>query len=637
MRLSSGSALFLEVVVSSILFIINGSEALISFYLSNSLSIFSFVFAILFLTFATLYAIKKPKDASWKKLDNYSKFLHALFIVSLLSYALSFIASGRVGFVLAAGFVVTFEVFSLFLLLLMPIFFLTFVGFYLFKKGGKSDPWPKFVIFAVVFMLLMLYFFVLLTTIFRADDEELLKLTSVNMLFNGTDPYSTSISSLLYSHLTTIGATITTNNTVFGLMDYPALFFLLFIPFYFFAPPTIPSLNSVYLPLQTVVFLFILLITIAYSFAKRDLPRPKLALFAFSIFAIVNISSITTYVMLVFLILAYTKIDSKYAWFFLGLCVSIQEELWLPVLFLIAYSANNQGLRRGLFNTLGTVGVFLIINSYFIAINPAAYFSAVFAPLNQFIMPLNPSPFSFMFLKFYPMLLPTYTQLFEVFTLFLLFLFLYWNRKELIPLFSLIPFLLLYHILVSYYAFFLFLFVIGLLLRERKIKIGVIEKQLRSRKLLFASAVILVILAMAILIYNSYAAYHRNFAISFVGQSTVMNATNNVTVAKGSIVYHNLSNYTIYLFAYALAGPSSRFAGLINQSLIGTKANCSTYQCYLNVNKIVLPRNQTSYPVSLAVPWPNSTRGVTLVTVAIYNSQYYYVSDAQTATNSTHS
>jgi hypothetical protein len=635
MGMRSKQLLRIELFIAAILLITNAGTALLSFYISDSLAILSLIFSAMFFCFGTLYVLRGPLDSPWERLDPYSACMHALFAGMLFFFLMTYLGVGGVELNLAVQLLFSLEAFALFFVVLLPLFFIMFMGVYLMKRDWRKERRSKLVLFAIVVLVLILYFVVVLKGVFRADDEELLKMTSVTMLLNGTNPYTASISAILFNHTATVGATLTTKNTLLGVMDYPALFFLLFIPFYFTAAPTLQNLNALYMPMQFIVFIFIFLVTFAYLLDKKDLKRPNLLLLAFSIYAIINISSVTTYVMLALLMFAYARIDSKYAWVFLGLCASIQEELWIPVLLLLAYSFNNHGLKRGAYNALGTLLVFLVLNSYFIAINPIAYVRAVFLPLSQYIVPFNPSPVAFMLLKFYPILQSTYSTLFMTALVFLLLLFLYWNKKKLILLFSLIPFLFLNHVLVSYYAFFLFIFFFALLEREDG-KQGVIERQLKSGnvKPVFACALLLVLAAGAYATYTSHAAFERNFNISFVNETVSLDNATNVTTASGTILYHNLTNNTVYLFTVARAGLGVAFRGLINESLISNPQNCTGegYECLINLNKIVLPGNRTSYPLNMRINWQNRTHEITYVTAIFYNSQYLYASEGANAT-----
>lgn len=250
MKFDSARVLYLELFFSAILLVINANTALLSFFLLNSIAFFSLAFSVLFLAFVLLYVIKRPPpNANWRRLDGYSMLLHSIFAGMVLFYLLIYLTGEDLSRGLAIQFIYSIETFALFFLMLLPVFFLVFSGSYLIRSGRKKEYRSKLLIFVAALGLLLLYFFVALKGIFIADDEELLKLTSVMMLFNGTNPYAASIAPLLYNNTNTIGATMTTNNTLLGNMDYPALFFLLFIPFYLTAQPTLRNLNSIYLPL----------------------------------------------------------------------------------------------------------------------------------------------------------------------------------------------------------------------------------------------------------------------------------------------------------------------------------------------------------------------------------------------------
>jgi len=368
--------------------------------------------------------------------------------------------------------------------------------------------------------------------------------------------------------------------------------------------------------------------TVAFLLKKKELSSPKLTLIIFFVFAMTNIASFTAYLMLALIILAYTQMDSKYSWLWLGLCLSIQEQLWLPVAFLLAYSLNNHGIRRCIVNIAGSTAVFVIINAYFIAINPLAYFRAVFAPLNLWIMPFNPSPFAFFLLSSFQVPMQTYTILFELLVVLLAIIFLYLNKKELIPIFSLIPFLALTHVLVSYYAFFLFFMFFALSVEQKKSE-GIVEKLLRGRaKPFFFAFVILLIAVILLTVTSAHASYERNFGIALKNQSIALDKANNATIVNATLEYSNMTNSTVYVFAIVHSYFNAGFVGLINQSLIGSRPECSSYRCLININKIILPANGSSYPLSLNMPWTrNKTLQITYATIAIYNGPYFYIGD----------
>jgi hypothetical protein len=635
MRFDSEKLHYIELFISCIFVILNAGASMLFFFIWNNMAYLTILYELFFLLFVTLYALRK-KQRVRKKQKWYHDILHLTFIALVISYVAIFVTSNIISLGLLISIIINMEAFVLFFMLFLPVFFLAFVGVY-FVRNGMMERNEMLLLLFVVFCVLMLYFLLLTNKkVFHADDEELIKLESVRMLFNGTNPYSTSISPLLYKYINSIGVTTTTNNTIIGIMDYPALFFLAFIPFYFAASPIVSNLNSVFLPLQSGVFIFILIAVIALSLKKKYLIKPNLGFLALFIFAILNISSITSYLMLALMILAYTKIESKYAWMILGVCASIQEELWLPVLFLLVYSANRQGIRKALMNAAGALAIFLVINFYFIVINPLAYYNAVFAPLNQPMIPFSPTAFAFFFLKAYQVPLPTFTKMFEILFALMLLIFAYLNEKRLVFIFSLIPFLMLTHTLVSYYTFFLFLMFFSFLMEEKKEPTGIVEKQLRKNKLIFFLGVVLLLALLVFVIVSSHSAYERNFDIMSKNQSMFSDNVNNETIVNSTLEYSNMSNRTIYVFAFIYSNVHIGFEGLINQSIIANSQKCGDYYgCLINVNKIILPSNATEYPLSMRIPWAmNRTKPIIYASVVIYNGDYFYVGDRINATKS---
>ncbi len=626
MRLTPRRINYLELFALLIFIILNAGTALLYFYISEGNAFFSIAFYTFFLAFVSIFLVRRGAGSE----NPDSQALHALFSISAFSYFMSLLTAGGALRGLAVKLIISVQSLGLWLVLFLPLLFFSFAAIYLLKKDRWRNPYPKLVLLAVVFLMLVLYYFIVLQGVFIADDEELLKLVSVTFLIHGMNPYSTSIAQLLYQHTGSIGATLTTTNTFVGTMDYPALFFLTFVPFYFAAQPTIQNLNTVYLPLQFCAFLFILIAVFAYLSKEKQMLKPQLTLIVLFILAATELSSLTAYLMLALMLLAYAKIESRYAWLFLGLCVSIQEELWLPVLFLLAYSLNTQGLRQGMRNALGAVAVFLVFNAAFIAWSPSAYFGSVFAPLNQLIMPFNPSAFSFSMLKYYQLPLTAYPLLFEMLAAFLMLAFLYLNRKELIPFFSLVPFLVLDHILVSYYAFFLFLLLFAVVSASTKRKEGVIERELRRRKRAFFSLVVVATLLIAGFLVLSHSAYQRNFNVSVVNQSVIVNRSTNTTFSNSQLVYRNLTNSTLYLFTFTYSGISAGFSGLLNESIINGSQRCASgnFTCLVNTNRITLNGSSGVYPLHIFMHWSNQSSLVNRAAVVLYNGQYFYVSDS---------
>ena len=328
--------------------------------------------------------------------------------------------------------------------------------------------------------------------------------------------------------------------------------------------------------------------------------------------------------MLAVLLWAYAKLDKKHVFILLGIALSLQEELWIPVIFLFVYSLNNMGLKRSAANAVGAVFVFLLFNAYFILLNPTTYFNSVFAPVGALIMPSGSALFGFPLITSYHVSLLVLPKLFYLSILFLAILLLYLNKKELIPLFSMIPFLFLSHALVSYFTLFTFFFVFSLFIKEKSKGEGYIKRYLgrkRSTYIVLASlfAIAATAASLAAISHNQYIS---NFDINSLNQSVIVSG--NYTYYNATLTYNGLKNNTLYVAIVGVSNGTIGYYGFFNQSLTGQNFPCNSIECTINVNRILLNESSGTYPVRLkAITGPYSTGPFTLI---IYNREYYYLS-----------
>jgi hypothetical protein len=622
---AGGGFHFAELFAATLLMLVEANGTYLALFLSESVSLAALAFFILFFAYVIAFATGDGGGVTKKRKARRSLLLHLVFAAMVAAFALSMTIDPRLSLGELAFAAITLYPVALYFVLLLPLFFFTLFAAYFARV--KHDYRVAAVLLLLVLLVLVLYYAShFLMRGFTIDDEELLSLASIRFLLNGTNPYSASISSSLYQFGHQI--TITTNNQIIGVMDYPALFFLTFAPFYFASAPTVQNLGAVDMPLQATAFVFVLLIVFAFVIREEDLLAPKFLLLASLAMPIAYVTSTTTYLMLALILLAYAKIDSKYAWIVLGLCLSLQEELWLPVLFLFAYSVNRHGIRKGAYNIIGAAAVFLAINAYFIAIGPGTFAAAVFSPLGKLMLPGAPSPFILPLIKGYPLLLSAYSQVFELLTALLALVLLYVNRKELIPVFSLAALVAIPHALAPYYAFFMFFIVFAVCTRPEETARGAIEGALKRRKWVFCSIAAALIACMAFVVLASHATYARNFNVSLVNQSLTQNAIGNTTTYRAEILYGGLGNGTVYSIVDAQGGLSTEWLGLLNQTLLPSGSACgagAAYECYVNTNRLELPSGGTEYNLTLDLPWINGTRPVTYAAVALYNGEYFYI------------
>jgi hypothetical protein len=612
---------YLELFFTAAIFVVADAIVAQISYVSSSLLVLNLLITLLFIVFAVVYVLGYGSGTKKGIGRAGNASLHIIFLIIIGLFFSIFLFSPIPRATMGLLFVNYFISSSILFVAFVPPFFLTYIGVYFLRKGDRR---ALLLLIAVFLMLLLYYTSSFLVKSYTIDDEELLAMQSVAALLHGMNPYTLSFVPVLIQNAS-IGLSITTSNMVVGVMDYPALFFLAAAPFYFLSQPTVANLGAVDFTAQAAVFIFIMLMALAFALDRKELLRVRLTVLAFFMIALINIASTATFLMIALLLLSYAKLGSRYAWIPLGLCLAMQEELWLPVLFLLIYSFNNEGFRNAARKTVGSIAVFLAINGVFIIGAPAKFFSDVFAPLGP-LLPGGSSAIGFAIARYFPISLPSYTLLFELTAVFLGLVLLYWNEKKLIPIFSMVPFIVLQHSINAYYATFLFLFVVALGLRDGP-KLGIVERKLKDNKKAVYAATAAFFLLFAMILYASHMSFVRNFDVSSGTASLAIFAGNASSTYTVALHYSNMSNNTVYVAAMGLdAKLGGGFFGFINDSIIGERAQCNgSYNCLVNVNRIALQGSAGTYNLSVRIRWLNSTRPIEYVSALVYNGNYLYI------------
>ncbi len=601
-------------------------------FLSAAVLLLFLLITLCFVAFSVAFVFLRNEIKDTPKLRPHGSprllLLDALFVLSILTFVMIFFVAHELQPGIALSFLDFILGFPLYFLVFLPLFFLSLAGTYLFMY--KKAKLPALVLFSVVFAILLLIFVSgMAIKSFSADDELLITASSINSMLHGINPYSASYANVLYENRN-LGLSLTTQNRIMSTLEYPPLFLLSFMPFYFLSTPTLYNLEHVDFTDEAAVFLLMLLIAFSFSFEKKDILKPSFFLFAFFVFAVSFIASIQTFLMIAILMLAYSKLESKYIWLALGVILAFQEELWPMALFLLLYSLNNQGIRKGLYNISLSIAVFLIISAYFMFPNPLQYFSSILAPSTGFILPNGSMPFGFFLVSIFHVTLSALFPLFLISLAILSLLLLYFNKKEFIPLFALIPFLFLSHGLPSYLATFSFLFLFAVYSKPGVSSTGEIGKLLRKNKQAFYAALLLLIAVSAALLYDSHSAYDRNFNISITNETLSFDASANTLSLNAQLDYNSLENNTVFIYAIAYENGNTGSFGLLNQSIILNSQKCSAdnYTCLVNVNKIVLGGSSGAYALNATLVASNASSQYVSVAPAIYNGEYYYLGKA---------
>ena len=509
-----------------------------------------------------------------------------------------------------------------YLVLLLPLLFIaTFASYFLSKKNSKA-----FIILSALILSALLFYMLsgLIFTHYTLDDETVISFLSVKAFLSSTNPYGLSFGSFLLHNSSTIPSTITTSNKVMGNLEYPSLYFLISSPFYLVSGRTLYNLSHLDMPLEAAVFLFILIISLSLLTNNEDDLSPRYQLILFFIISVTFLASIPVYLMLAVLLWSYAKLDKRYAFVLLGIALSLQEELWIPVIFLLIYSLNNYGLRKGIRDVIGSVCVFLLINSYFILSSPYAYINSVFAPLGALIMPGGSALIGFLLISSYHLSLLALPKLFYLVLLTLAILLVYLNKKELIPLFSMIPFLFLSHSLVSYFSLFTFFFVFALFIQKPNAEEGYIQKHFGGARTTLITIMLLLLMSCtaAVIVMSAHQEYMTNFDLSVLNQSVI--SSGNYTYYNATLTYNRLENNTIFVAVTGVSNGTIGSYGFFNNSLINQSHYCLTIECEINTNKVQFNGSSGAYVLHLKVPAGQLSTGP--YALMVYNNEYYYLS-----------
>jgi len=575
-----------------------------------------------------IYAFFYLLDPESKKVGSSTKIVLLLaFLVSLANLLLLPILAPQISTTILAYFVTAYEYIGLFVLLVLPLFFLIFFGIWIFNQGHKRIGYAMI---AVAIALVAFYFAEgLIFQHYKIDDEIFILLLDTKMLLAGANPYSTSVSQQLFYNVT--GGVVNTpsinsQNMVIGTLSYPSLYLLSFVPFYLLSDSGIQGLIAVGLKVQEALFLLIALIATAFVIDKKLLGKPIYSLILFTTIALSYLSSIAIYLMFALLLLAYSKLEGKYSWIFLGLCASLQQQLWLPVILLILYSFNNQGAGKGIRNVVGTLGVFLLFNFYFIALNPLAFFGNLFGTLSGLLLPVSFSSIGYMIVTNYPILLGSYSILFWASVAIVCLIFLYINEKRLVGLFAMIPFIFNSHSIPVYYTFFTGFLIVTLFVKSPKAP-GVLKKLLVANKSLVYATILAIVILASIYAYASHAEYEKDFNLSLSGSSIYFDSAANQTIYSGTLSYSNISNSSVYALAVVVSKYGIGYEGLLNQSILYQRSpGCLSYPCIVNINKIPL-NGSGKYTLRVLLGRGQYLEPVYGVRMIFYNDQYFYISD----------
>ncbi len=521
---------------------------------------------------------------------------------------------------------IVFDIFTISVLYIIISFGVNIKRNEIFNK--YSGMFALLIIFAAMIFVWFAYF---PNHIFTPvlDDEEFLSVNAISALFSGSNPYVMNIGSKelydsMYVSNSITGYTLTTNNTIVGVMDYPPMFFLSMVPFYIVTHYFLETTPQAAFAYALGVFLFVLFLLIAYFIDRKFLMKPNYVIVLILIFGFFVISASVDVLMFILLLIAYVKIESKYSFILLGLAASFQELLWVPVILFLVYILNNKGLKKGSFAVIGTIAVFFAISGYFIFLSPSAYLNAVFKPLNSNILPNIWGPFGYALLNFYPIQLQSFSLLFYFAAGASVILILYTNKKQLIGLLSVVPLAFLYKGVSDYYLFFIAFTLITLFMYNKNDDVNynskLLFKKSKMRKILLVFLALIVVLAAFYIIFEHNAYVNETDVNVYNG---ILENYNKSTYYSATLSYNFTKPTNVYVMAFAFNGIIPVSYGLVEdvilENLTAPNYNFTNYSSIVNPNRMVLYGNRKR---NISIIIKNVT--LTNIKCVIYNNNLYY-------------
>ncbi len=283
-----------------------------------------------------------------------------------------------------------------------------FYIFYIYKKNKNVFDYLKdenkhlkltyiAIVISVFISIIVLHFLIYK----NSQDEYFIDTYSALQFLKGYNPYLPETTKNVFIYFKNINYDLFATPTMYGnfvtSLGYPALAFLIYIPYILIGR------------LDQIIIMFFSLIPFVIIYKKFN--NIKIAIYAmFSVILNVfflggAIFAITGLLWGTLLMASYYfKNNFKLSGIFYGLSLSSKQfpALVFPFMFYMIYK--EQGLKKAILWTLYAAGIFFIINGYFIALSPMAYFKGILSPetLKLFGIGMGISQISFLNFAYIP-------------------------------------------------------------------------------------------------------------------------------------------------------------------------------------------------------------------------------------------
>ncbi|BAB60135.1 protein-export membrane protein secF [Thermoplasma volcanium GSS1] len=399
----------------------------------------------IFFTFLAIFVVKKAFDIKKVNMKRFS-YIFAISVQVLLIFVAIFMQGTLIEIALA-----------------IILLFLSMISYFRFKYL----IYFSFIGTIILFALAILPYYPFLGT-----DELTLDLYASHLLILGFDPYKEVFMSNAFSYFH-FPLYYTTPYTTGGYVEnfsYPVLIAILLVPAEIF------KFNP---NLEILAFTIGLISVIVAYFIKKGMYYSALISAVLTIVDInvINFAdgSVPDAIWAFFLALSLISMPrTKISSLFYGLSISTKQIPLIILPFLLFYIYKEYGFKKMLLFTGIFIGVFTIINGYFIILSPTAYVSSILSPISGNLIGVGQGISMISFAGFYA-LKPLYFALMEIYSfvfLFVIYIRYYENIKFAYLIFPVIVLFFNYRFLFNYIIFWpiLSMIVIPLVLAKRKVK-----------------------------------------------------------------------------------------------------------------------------------------------------------------------
>ena len=447
-----------------------------------------------------------------------------------------------------------------------------FVGFILIVYGltnirSQSTDARRMVLLMTAAMAVMtaLYVFYGFVAKNGITDEMYIDIYSAKSLLNGINPYGLRIpiNSLISNGVPFSFLTPTMNGSFINFLGYPALSFLLLIPFIIF------NINPVLLP---VIFSSLLSIIVAVRYIKSSLPYAAPLATAISLINLniifFSLSGMNDIVWAVFLSLSIVFIGKKFTGgIFYGLSIAFKQIPFILFPFLIVYVYRTYGVKKTIYFTTMAILVFMIFNLPFIIWNPGTYVHSVLSPESSSIIGIGFGPSQLAFAGYAPFVNNYVFGVAAVVSILVTLALYYINFEKYKYVLTVIPlvfFFFNYRLLENYVLFWP---IISLLMIPQMFEDYTMKKEMEvdiqkskrtidwtiKKPFITAFLVAILILSPATALVFSYETYHNN--LSIVSVNEISTSGGNISSLSVSIDIHNNNFYYPMNFRILTGGP----------------------------------------------------------------------------------